>query len=59
MPLNKNDLTTMASLLDEAAAILQQLPEDLAERLQVRHFLPDELIGSALMLRDQANEQAT
>jgi hypothetical protein len=49
----------MASLLDEAADILRRLPEDVAERLQVRHWLPDELDGSSLMLRDCAAEQAS
>jgi len=52
------DYTIMASLLDEAADILRRLPEDVAERLQVRHWLPDELDGSSLMLRDCAAEQA-
>ena len=44
----------IASLLDEAAAHLREMmftPE--AEKLQIRHFLPDELEGSAIMLRDE------
>jgi hypothetical protein len=42
----------IADLCEEAAknlAALMQTAE--AERLQVRHFLPDELEGSAIMLR--------
>lgn len=48
----------MASLLEEAAGILRALPEDIAEKLQVRYWLPDELEGSALMLRDAAQPKA-
>lgn len=42
----------MAQILEEASRILHALPEPVAEKLQVRCFLPDELDGSAGMLRD-------
>lgn len=46
-------LEGMASLMDEVAKILRQLPDSELERLQVREWLPDELEGSAIMLRDK------
>lgn len=47
----RQDLAVMAQLMDEAAANIRLIPEDIAEQHQVRHFLPDELEGSALMIR--------
>jgi hypothetical protein len=53
--LNPNDLITMAALLDEAAEHLSAfMGTALAEQRQLRHFLPDELEGSAIMLREEA-----
>lgn len=49
-----NEANIMAELLEEAAGVLRALPEDVAARLKVRHWLPDELEGSAIMLRDAA-----
>ena len=47
-------LKSLAGVLDEAAAVIRQLPESEHERLQIRHYLCDELEGSALMARDDA-----
>lgn len=43
------DVAAFASVLREASEIISKLPEDYAEKNQVRHFLPDELDGIALM----------
>jgi hypothetical protein len=51
-PLRESDARMMASLMDEAAANLAALMETpQADALGVRHFLPDELNGCAIMLR--------
>ena len=43
----------IAELMEEAARNLSSLMETAeADKLQVRHFLPDELDGSAIMLRE-------
>jgi hypothetical protein len=43
----------MAVIMDEAAANLAALMDTpRAEEIGVRHFLPDELNGSAIMLRE-------
>ena len=53
-PLRENDVHMMASLMDEAAANLAALMETpQADALGVRHFLPDELKGCAIMLREE------
>jgi hypothetical protein len=42
----------MAQVLDEAAGHLRAFMEtELAEQRQMRHFLPDEMEGCAIMLR--------
>lgn len=56
MILFKRQMALMASLLDEAAEMLRQVPEDVAEKLQIRFWLPDELEGCAIMLRDYTPE---
>ena len=44
----------IASLLDEAAAHFREMMFTTeAEKLQIRYFLPDELEGFAIMLRDE------
>ena len=51
--LTENDVHMMAALMEEAAtnlSAMMQTPQ--AEELSVRHFLPDELAGSASMLRE-------
>lgn len=54
--LKANDFRLMATLLDEAARNLRAVMEtDIAEAQQFRHFLPDELEGSAIMLREHAD----
>lgn len=50
--LNENNARTMAELLEEAAGNLRLMPEAAAEEIEQRHFLPDELEGCAIMLRD-------
>lgn len=55
--MNRNLAEQMAKLLEEAADNLRQVPEDVAERLQIRHYLPDELEGSAGMLREHFQEK--
>jgi len=48
-----DDAANMALLMEEASrnlAALMDTPE--AEKLQVRRFLPDELDGCAIMLRE-------
>jgi len=53
MALEKHHAEMMALLLEEASqnlAAMMFTPE--AEKLQVRHFLPDELDGCAIMLRE-------
>lgn len=51
-----NELRGIASILEEAAENLRGMMDtQKAEELQVREWLPDELEGSALMLRDMAN----
>lgn len=58
--LTDQQLRIMASLLDEAAMVIRMIPDEVKERIGddivVRDFLCDELEGSALMLRDQADE---
>lgn len=52
-PFAENDARMMAQLMDEAAtnlAALMETPQ--ADALGVRHFLPDELNGCAIMLRE-------
>lgn len=57
MKLRQSDAKTMASLMDEAAGNLRGLMDTArAEELQVREWLPDELEGSAGMLRDHFAE---
>jgi len=52
-PLREKHARMMALLLDEAAANLAALMDTpQADALGVRHFLPDELSGCAIMLRD-------
>ena len=52
-PLRAEDAKMIAALLDEAAANLAALMGTTeAEKLGVRHFLPDELNGSAIILRE-------
>ena len=52
-PLAENDARMMALLMDEAAANLAALAETpQSDALGVRHFLPDELNGCAIMLRE-------
>lgn len=52
-PMRPRELETMAGLLEEAAGHLRAFMDSpLAQEL--RHFLPDELEGSAIMLRDEA-----
>lgn len=52
-PFAEKDAHMMALLLDEAAANLAALMETpQAKALGVRHFLPDELNGCAIMLRE-------
>ena len=52
-PLAENDARMMALLMDEAATNLAALMEtQRADELGVRHFLPDELNGCAIMLRE-------
>ena len=52
-PLTEKNAHMMALLLDEAAANLAALMETpQAKALGVRHFLPDELNGCAIMLRE-------
>jgi hypothetical protein len=54
--LKADDLRLMAQLMEEAARNLSAVMEtDIAEREQFRHFLPDELDGSAGMLREYAD----
>ena len=55
--MNRNLAEEMAKLLEEAANSLRSVPEDVAERLQIRHYLPDELEGSAGMLREHFQEK--
>ncbi len=51
--LTPKDVEMIALLMDEAAGNLARLMDtDMAVELQVRHFLPDELEGSAMMLRE-------
>lgn len=47
------DMQLLASLLDEARVIIESLPDDVYDKLQVRHYIVDELYGSALMLREE------
>jgi hypothetical protein len=50
--LSPNELEMMAQVLDEAAGHLRAFMEtELAEQRQMRHFLPDEMEGCAIMLR--------
>ena len=52
-PLRESDARMMALLMDEAATNLAALMEtQRADELGVRHFLPDELNGCAIMLRE-------
>jgi hypothetical protein len=54
MALEKHRAEMMALLLEEAArnlAAMMFTPE--AERQKVRHFLPDELYGCAIILRGE------
>ena len=52
-PLSENDARMMALLIDEAATNLAALMEtQRADELGVRQFLPDELNGCAIMLRE-------
>lgn len=52
-PLAENDARMMALLMDEAATNLAALMEtQRADELGVRYFLPDELSGCAIMLRE-------
>jgi hypothetical protein len=53
-----NELSMMAQLMDEAAGNIRLIPEEIAGANQVRHFLPDELEGSALMIRAAQREQS-
>lgn len=57
MRIRPDQLRIMASLLTEAAGALREMPEDVAERIQLREWLPDELEGSALMLQDEAKHE--
>lgn len=51
----KNEIGGIAGILEEAASNLRGLMDtDEAEQLQVREWLPDELEGSAILLRDIA-----
>lgn len=51
------DAAMMAALMDEAATNLAALMDTpRADELQVRHFLPDELNGCAIMLREAINK---
>ncbi|MCZ8256971.1 MAG: hypothetical protein O9327_15060 [Polaromonas sp.] len=51
--LSSRNAGLMASLMEEAAKHLAAfMPTKQAEEMGVRHFLPDELDGSAIMLRD-------
>lgn len=53
LPSEINELKNLANLLDEAANNLRELMgTQKAVELQVRVWLPDELEGSAIMLRD-------
>ena len=58
--MSPRDFSIMASLLDEAAGHLHELrrraPREF-DALLVRHFLPDELEGSAIMLREHETQQ--
>jgi hypothetical protein len=55
----QHDLTMAASLMDEAAAILEALGPDVLEKLpNWRWPLTDELGGAAGILRDRLAEQA-
>lgn len=59
MPLRESDARMMASLMDEAAANLAALMETpQADALGVRHFLPDELNGCAIMLYGNGDKYA-
>lgn len=54
-----NEFLGIASLLDEAADNISGLMDTAeAERLQVRHWLPDELSGSALILREYVSHMS-
>lgn len=43
----------LAEVLKEAAIVLRNIPLDVAEDLQIREFLPDELEGIALMIESE------
>ena len=52
-PLREDHARMMALLMDEATTNLAALMEaSISDELGVRHFLPDELNGCAIMLRD-------
>lgn len=54
-PMRSREFETMAGLLEEASGHLRAIMElPIAQERQLRHFLPDELEGSAIMLRDEA-----
>lgn len=50
------DLVGFSSLMAEAAEIIKNLPIEISEALQVRHYLADELDGAAIMAREAAEE---
>lgn len=57
MNLKKHHLQSCINLLREAADIIQRLPEEVFDQLEVWHYLADELKGSANMLEDVLKEQ--
>lgn len=58
MKLRPDEAELMAKLMEEASQMLRQVPDEIGEKIQLRHFLPDELDGSAIMLRDHFKESA-
>lgn len=57
MKLLPHQIEGIAELMDEAAQNLRLVMDTAeAELGRFRHFLPDELEGSALMLRDSLSE---
>lgn len=50
---NSYQLTLLARLIEEASGVISSIPCEVLDKLEVRHHLCDELIGSAIMLRDE------
>lgn len=49
--------TELVAALREAATVISNIPDDVAEAMQVRHFLSDELEGFALIVEDCTDAQ--